>query len=201
MTGRLVIPLLLYWLVGGLASAAPPVIPEAVKLRARQKVDNGYIPGLVICMVNSDGRSYYSYGSVSHAPGSLAADETALYEIASVSKTFTGVLLAQMVAAGDVSLTDTAGSLLPIGVQMPGDGGDAITLEQLANHSSGLPSTPPNLPATITDFTNQFENYSADLLYEFLGEFTLPRAPGSQFEYLECRDGIARTSPSTLTEL
>jgi len=190
MTSRFVVPLILYWLGCGPASAAPPVVPEAVKLRARQKVDNGYIPGLVICMVNPDGRSYYRYGRVSQAPGSPATDEMALYEIASVSKTFTSVLLAQMVAAGDVSLTDTAGSLLPIGVQMPGNGGDAITLEQLANHSSGLPSTPPNLPATITDFTNQFENYSTDLFYEFLGQFTLPRTPGSQFEYSNAGMGL-----------
>ncbi|MGI9241036.1 MAG: serine hydrolase domain-containing protein, partial [Verrucomicrobiales bacterium] len=174
----------------GRVLAAPPVIPEEVRLRARQKVDGGYVPGLVICMVNADGRSYFSYGNLSQAPGSPPTDEMALYEIASVTKTFTGVLLAQMVVAGDVSLGDTVGSLMPVGSGMPGNGGDAITLEQLANHSSGLPSTPPNLPATITDFNNQFENYGADLLYEFLDSFTLPRAPGSGFEYSNAAVGL-----------
>ena len=100
-----------------------------------------------------------------------------------MTKTFTAVLLAQMVESGDVTLTDTAVSLLPPGVNMPGNGGETITLEQLANHSSGLPNTPPNLVASITDFTNQFENYSTELLYEFLNSYSLPRAPGASWEY------------------
>ena len=183
MPQRFLIPLILCALVSGVAQAAPPTIPEAVKERARQKVDNGYTPGLVISMVNADGRSDFSYGKLSHAPGAGVTDVTALYEIASVTKTFTAVLLAQMAEAGDVALDDTAASLLPPGVDMPGNGGDTITLEQLANHSSGLPNTPPNLAATITDFTNQFENYSVGHLYEFLESYSLPRAPGASYEY------------------
>ena len=165
------------------AVAEPPVIPEEVKTRVRQRVDSGYTPGVVICMVNADGRSYFNYGKTGHAPGSQAVDSTTLYEIASVTKTFTTVLLADMVRTGDVSLGDTVGSFLPAGVNMPANGGDAITLEQLANHTSGIPTTPPNLIPAITDLANQFENYTVELLYEFLNTYTLTRAPGSDYEY------------------
>jgi len=163
--------------------ALPPVIPEEAKASVRQRVDNGYTPGIVICMVNADGRTCYSYGGLSHEPGSFPTDESAIYEIGSVTKTFTTILLAQMVEAGNVALSDTVASFLPEGVEMPANGGDEITLEQLANHTSAIPSTPPNLAATVTDLANQFANYTIDHLYEFLNTYTLTRAPGSTYEY------------------
>ena len=80
-------------------------------------------------------------------------------------------------------VSDTVASFLPPGVSMPANGGEAITLQQLATHTSSLPNTPPNLPATIEDYANQFANYELQDLYDFLNGYTLPRAPGSVWEY------------------
>ena len=65
------------------------------------------------------------------------------FEIGSVSKVFTSLLLADMVARGEVSLDTTVGEILPD--QKMRTEVAAITLEQLATHTSGLPRMPPNL--------------------------------------------------------
>lgn len=178
------------WLFGAaILNAAPPVIPEAVKESIRKRVDFGYVPGIVVGMVNADGTTYFSYGNLSHDSG-MSVDENSVYAIASVTKTFTGVLLAEMVEAGDVSLNDKVESFLPDGVNMPGGGGGNITLKHLATHTSGLPSKPPNLDATIEDFSNQFAGYDEGDLYAFLNSYTLTRAPGATYEYSNAGLGL-----------
>ena len=172
----------------GVSLAAPPVIPEAVKTSVRNRVDFGYVPGMVIVMVNADGPSYFSYGNLSYDKP-WSTDETARYEIASVTKTFTALLLSEMVEAGDVSLNDTVASFLPDGVDIP-TGGETMTLKHLATHTSGLPSIPPNLIATITDHGNQFANYFQSDFYEFLNTYTLPRVPGASYEYSNAGIGL-----------
>jgi D-alanyl-D-alanine-carboxypeptidase/D-alanyl-D-alanine-endopeptidase len=69
------------------------------------------------------------------AVGPVTVDS--LFEIGSVTKAFTGLLLADLVAGGTVRLADRAGSYLPGGVDSP------VTLLQLATHTSGLPRLPP----------------------------------------------------------
>lgn len=178
------------WVIGAaIAVAAPPVIPDGVKESIRKRVDFGYVPGMVVGMVNADGTTYFSYGKLTRDSGT-AVGGNSLYEIASVTKTFTTVLLAEMVEAGDVSLNDKAGRFLPEGVNMPGGGGANITLKHLATHTSGLPNMPPNLPATIVDFGNQFSGYDVSDLYAFLDSYTLTRAPGAGHEYSNAGLGL-----------
>ncbi|MEU7532474.1 serine hydrolase domain-containing protein [Saccharothrix sp. NPDC042600] len=68
---------------------------------------------------------------------------TTRFEIGSLTKTFTALLLARMVAAGEVAHDDEVRRYLPEGAL------DApITLDQLATHTSGLPRLPPGLLRT-----------------------------------------------------
>lgn len=162
--------------------AAPPVVPTDVRHRAQQRVDFGYTPGIVIGIINPEGRAFFSYGNRSWTDPT-PTDSATLYEIGSVTKTFTGVLLAQMEEAGDVTFNDLVSTHLPPGTAMPANGGETITLEHLAAQRSGLPAGIANLPATITDPGNPFSNYTSADIYNFLASFTLPRAPGAAFEY------------------
>jgi CubicO group peptidase (beta-lactamase class C family) len=68
----------------------------------------------------------------------IDADESTRFEIGSVSKAMTGMLLAEAVARGEVTLATTLGSTLPtIGPEL-----DAVTVAELATHTSGLPRLP-----------------------------------------------------------
>ena len=72
---------------------------------------------------------------------SIVANHEALFEIGSISKVFTGTLLAQMVQEGKLSLDESIDEKFDI----PLADGISITFEQLANHSSGLPRIPPSM--------------------------------------------------------
>jgi serine-type D-Ala-D-Ala carboxypeptidase/endopeptidase len=75
----------------------------------------------------------------------LAADDQALYEIGSVTKVFTGLLLAQAVERGELSLDDTLGRLLEAQVTIDSTTLSAVTLKQLITHQSCLPRMPSGM--------------------------------------------------------
>ncbi|MGZ8900848.1 MAG: serine hydrolase domain-containing protein, partial [Limisphaerales bacterium] len=101
---------------------AVPVIPAAVETTIRQRVDYGYNPGIAIGIANTSGRTFYSYGVADLATLEPVSQDT-LFEIGSVTKVFTATLLAQMVAAGELSLTDNLQDFLPAGVNAPARNG------------------------------------------------------------------------------
>jgi CubicO group peptidase (beta-lactamase class C family) len=73
-----------------------------------------------------------------HGPG---ADEPPLFEIGSISKPFTGVLLADMSLGGEVNLDDPVTTYLPVDA-LPLWEGRPPTLEELATHRAALPNAP-----------------------------------------------------------
>jgi serine-type D-Ala-D-Ala carboxypeptidase/endopeptidase len=72
----------------------------------------------------------------------LASENQLVYEIASITKVFTGLLLAQAVERGNLALTDNLGSLLKSVVTIDSQDVAKITLEQLITHRSCLPRSP-----------------------------------------------------------
>jgi serine-type D-Ala-D-Ala carboxypeptidase/endopeptidase len=76
------------------------------------------------------------------APG-LYADS--VFEIGSITKVFTAILLADMADRGEVKLDDPVAMYLPADVRIPERSGRKITLLDLSTQSSGLPRMPDNL--------------------------------------------------------
>ena len=89
------------------------------------------------------------------------------YEIGSITKGLTGILLADMARAGEVSIHDTLGELLPDAAAYPEEI-RRITLAQLATHASGLPRLPGNLAVGMKDPANPYAHYGAAELDSFL---------------------------------
>ena len=137
--------------------------------------------GIVVGVIDAHGRRVVAYGNLAKAD-SRTLDGDTIFEIGSVSKVFTSLLLADMVNRQEVSLDDPAAKYLPEGVKMPERGAKSITLLDLSTHSSGLPPLPSNLKPNAP--------YSVDELYQFLSSYTLPREPGSQFEYSNLGAGL-----------
>jgi serine-type D-Ala-D-Ala carboxypeptidase/endopeptidase len=80
-------------------------------------------------------------GRVRLPDGSQPGPDT-LFEIGSITKTFTALALAVLAGSGTVSLRTPLGDLLPTGIAVPNRDGTTITLEHLARHTSGLPRSP-----------------------------------------------------------
>jgi D-alanyl-D-alanine-carboxypeptidase/D-alanyl-D-alanine-endopeptidase len=104
--------------------------------------------GLVVGAVTSAGaRSVVPVGRIRALDGPAPRADT-LFEIGSVTKVFTALLLAEAVTRGELSLDTPVGDLLPE-VDVPTRDGVAITVEHLATHTAGLPNNPMPLSAAV----------------------------------------------------
>ncbi len=84
------------------------------------------------------------------APGGTAApDADTVFEIGSITKVFTSLVLADMVVRGEVKLEDPVAKFLPSTVRVPSRDGREITLLDLSNQVSGLPRLPGNFKVRI----------------------------------------------------
>ena len=100
----------------------------------------------------------------SAASDGRALDGETVFQVGSITKVFTGLLLADMAVRGLVQLDDPAAKYLPAGVRMP-QRGRAITLIDLSKHWSGLPSMPD---FSLQGRPDPYAAYSEDDLYRFL---------------------------------
>ena len=119
-------------LVGTIARPVPPslsaeVSGDAALAAAALPYLDGALDRVSIAVVDGD--------KVTHA--NFGANSDTMYEIGSVTKTFTSALLSDAIERGDVTAESTLGALLPMGDSPAAD----VTLAELASHRSGLPRT------------------------------------------------------------
>src|SRR5208282_6653258 len=111
-------------------------------LEQRIKVEKKDV-GIVVGLVDEHGSSIVSYGKMDDG-ASPEVNGNTLFEIGSITKTFTALLLQDMIERGEMKLDDSVAKYLPQSVKMPTRNGKEITLLQLATHTSGLPLLPDN---------------------------------------------------------
>ena len=110
--------------------------------------------GIVVGLVGANGNQVIGYGSVRKNGAAIKPDGDTVFEIGSVTKVFTSLLLADMVERGEVALGDRVTKYLPKTVTMPTREGREITLLDLATHTSALPRLPTHkTPMQITPST------------------------------------------------
>ena len=144
--------------------------------------------GMVVGIVDEHGSSIVSYGKLDNGTDQEVNGDT-LFEIGSITKTFTALLLQDMIERGEMKLDDPVAKYLPKSVKMPTRNGKEITLLQLATQTSGLPLFPDNLDPKRAD--NPYADYTVEKLYAFLSGYQLTRDPGAKYEYSERGNGIA----------
>jgi D-alanyl-D-alanine-carboxypeptidase/D-alanyl-D-alanine-endopeptidase len=134
--------------------------------------------GIVVGVIDRGAERIYAAGS--DGKGN-AVNEHTLFEIGSVTKTFTATALAAMVLDGRVALSDSISRYLPPAVHAPSKGGKDITLLDLAEQRSGLPRLPGNMKDVTAD--DPYADYTIADMYAFLNGYALARDPGALYEY------------------
>ena len=153
----------------------------------KQRVDDKKAVGMVVATIEPDGStSMAAYGSP--GPGAMPLDADSVFEIGSITKVFTAILLADMADRGEVALDDPVAKFLPESVRVPERNGRRITLLDLTTQSSGLPRMPDNLRPK--DPTNPYADYTPEQMFEFLGRYELTRDIGAQYEYSNLGVGL-----------
>src|SRR6266478_5006656 len=154
---------------------------EAIQAFLRENFGNTNA-GMVIGLVDERGSRVLAAGKLDSGTRQEVNGDT-VFEIGSVTKTFTTLLLQDMVERGEVKLDDPVAKYLPESVKVPAHNAKQITLLDLATHTAGLPRDPSNLTPTRGLPENAFADYTVEKLYAFLSSFALDREPGSKFEY------------------
>ncbi len=163
------------------ASVAAQHFPsnEDLTTLIRSRVEDGGAVGIVLGVLEADGTTrIVSYGNGGEDARELGPKS--VFELGSITKAFTGILLADMVARGEVSLSDPVAKYLPDGVTVPSRDGKEITLLDIATHRSSLTRMPTNM---FPDPSGAYPEYTIEQLYEFLSKHELRRDIGSEFEY------------------
>ena len=120
-------------------SANAGLLPERVEKAAQERIAAGSYQTLVFGVVDGDKSEVVAFGKLD----GKAPDGDTVYEIGSVTKTFTATLLARAVLSGRVTLDTAVVQLLPE-FKIPSRGGKEITLGNLGTQHSGLPGMPSN---------------------------------------------------------
>ncbi len=153
---------------------------QSIQDLAKQRVDFNETPGIAVGWYEDGKVNYCSFGFADINSKEPVTSKT-LFEIGSITKTFTCEMLAWMVAQNEITLADNAQKYFPSNVVLPEKNGKSITLENLAMARSGLPRLPGNLAPA--DATNPYIDYTEKELFQFLTNYELSREPGSQYEY------------------
>jgi CubicO group peptidase (beta-lactamase class C family) len=161
------------------ATVAPQVSRHSdtyIQNLLEEVVRDGRTVGVVVGLLEADGsRRVFSHGSPGAGARALAAES--VFEIGSITKVFTGILLADMVRRGEVELSDPVSQYLPASVRVPSRDGREITLLDLATHRSGLPKMPQGL------VDDDYARYTIQHFYDFVSSYELPRGVNESYEY------------------
>jgi serine-type D-Ala-D-Ala carboxypeptidase/endopeptidase len=165
-------------------SANAGALPERVATAAQERVEAGTYRTLVFAVADGDKIEVVAFGRLDNGK---SPDGDTVYEIGSITKTFTATLLAEAVLAGRVTLDTPVARLLPE-FKIPSRDGREITLGELAMQNSGLPRLPSNIRPKNPE--NPYADYDAPKLKAFLSGYELPRDPGAAYEYSNLGFGL-----------
>jgi serine-type D-Ala-D-Ala carboxypeptidase/endopeptidase len=145
--------------------------------------------GMVAFVVDEKGARYAAHGS-QNANQNIPISPDTLFEIGSITKTFTGLLLADMVVRGVVKLEDPVERYLPDNLPLRDSGGAQIRLIDLATHRSGLSRLPPDF--SPRDTANPYADYDEKSLLTSLRDLDKSGRPlrDAKHEYSNFGFGI-----------
>lgn len=167
-----------------------PLSEAGIKKILQERVDtHKQSVGIVVGIISAKESKIISYGKMA-TNSKTDVNEQTLFEIGSVSKVFTTLLLAEMVEKGEVKLDEPISKYLPKSVKAPTKNGKEITLLDLATQTSGLPRLPTDFFGVVKDVNNPYKDYTEEHLYQFLSNYTLTREIGAEYEYSNLGMGL-----------
>ena len=184
----------------GLAVAAscthPFVVPKprtadhnrhnaAVTAQIQPYIDADVLSSVAIGMIDGDHTEVFGFGRGPN--GGATPDSDTVFELGSITKVFTALMLIDSVTRHEVELSTPVVTLLPLGVTVPTEDGAVITLGELMTHRSGLPRLPVGLK---TDSSDPYERYGEDALYLDLQHTRLESKPGTALNYSNFGTGL-----------
>ncbi|MFT5284871.1 MAG: D-alanyl-D-alanine-carboxypeptidase/D-alanyl-D-alanine-endopeptidase [Planctomycetota bacterium] len=147
------------------------------------------VPGLVVGWISSTGDSEsFGLGRYSNKDERVPDGRT-IFEIGSITKTFTALAFAAEVERSSITLETTLNELVPSHCQLPRSE-KPVRLIDLATHTAGFPSIPSNLARDATRFLIDYSDFGEAQLHSFMRSFSSLSDPGERYLYSNAGYGI-----------
>jgi len=160
---------------------------QSIEEKIKMRVDYQETPGIAVGIYENGKITYYNFGVLNLQSGELITSKT-LFEIGSITKTFTTSMAALLSVENKLKFSDRAQVYLPSKMILPEKNGKVITIEHLATAHSALPRMPKNF--SPKDAANPYIDYTEDFLTAFISNCELTRDPGVQYEYSNLGMGL-----------
>ncbi len=165
---------------------------------ATEGIRNHNFPSISIGIV-LDGKIIYAKGfGYADRENKKLADADTVYQLGSVTKTFTGNLLAQLLAEKKLSLDDSIAKYFPKSLKFPIDkDGKTITVKDIATHSAEFPRYPENLQRIDSE---PIHGFSKQQLYQGIELVRINNSAGIRYSYSNFGYGVLGTALENLTD-
>lgn len=154
----------------------------------RRYIQKSNTVGLSAGIFYAGKNSIYHYGETAKGNGKLP-DANSIFEIGSISKTFTATLLAHFVDQGKIKLTDPITKYLPDSVAK-NIVLKEVSVQMLSNHTSGLNGIPDNFEKGSYNPLNPYQNYTREMLFSYLKSCRPKTKPGEVYAYSNLAVGL-----------
>lgn len=168
-----------------LSLAPAATMKTKVKDIAYSYLGNSENAGLAVGIISGGEEMTMCFGSANKAKG-IGIDTNSVFEIGSITKVFTGIMLADEVVKQRMSLDDKLYSYLP----SKSEAARQVSLVQLSTHSSGAPRLADNFWETCKDSKNPYACYGDKELGSYLDHMKLYSTPGTHYSYSNVGAGI-----------
>lgn len=147
--------------------------------------------GLSVGVYRGGHTTVYHYGESIKGNGQLPRSDQ-FYNLGSVAKVFVGTMLAEAVIEKKAKLTDDIRLYLPGRYPNLQYEGHPVRLVDLANHTSGMPSVPREVPDAVRDSLSKLplttqvrllRRYTQDSLLHDMHHFRIDTIPGAKYRY------------------
>ncbi|HEY0834858.1 MAG TPA: serine hydrolase [Azospirillum sp.] len=174
----------------GLAAPAAAVRPDglrdAVAAVAEARLAEAGHGGLVVGVLHQGRTLVLGFGDSGQSQGGGRPNGRTVFQIASLTKPFTGTILAELIRAGAVRASDPLRHHLNAAPRVPDPDGRPIRLIDLATHTAGLPNVPetPNFSwSRLEDPRNPYKPLTRAEVDAWLSGYEPLVPPGTRFRY------------------
>ena len=187
------------------AGATSDGLEPDLRALAQPLIDGEVVPSLVISWLSPEaGFGSFGMGQLSREDKRVP-NETTAFEIGSVTKTFTALLLARRIAIGELTLNTELSDLLPKDCRPPATT-TPVRLVDVATHTAGFPAIPSNLERDMSRFVVDYSVFDECKMRGFLRGFESLTDPGKTFVYSNAGFGVlgwalAQRAESSFEEL
>lgn len=157
------------------------MIDKIISPYARQKS----VASVSIGVYKDHKTRFYSYGETRKGNKTIP-DSLTIYEIGSITKTFTAILLVDYFIEHRIPIDRPINDFLPGDIAPMQYNGSPICINHLLNHTSGLPNLPPGFETHYPD-----ESWDSTKVFTYLNTLTLTQNPGVEYAYSNLGMGIA----------